>query len=60
MAHTCCYMNGRYPLGAILDNNWDKPILEMKTRNTQKIADTIELWLFEILINWENRISTHL
>jgi len=53
-------MNGRYHLAAILDNNWDKPILEMKTRNTQKIADTIELWLFEILINWENRISTHL
>lgn len=52
--------NGCYHLAAILDNNWDKPILEMKTRSTQKVADTIELWLFETLLNWENRISTHL
>lgn len=48
--------NGCYRLVAILDNNWNKPILKMKTRNTQKVVDTIELWLFETLINWENRI----
>lgn len=48
--------NGCYRLVAILDNNWNKPILKMKTRSTQKVVDTIELWLFETLINWENRI----
>ena len=45
-----------YHLTAILDNNWNKPILEMKTRSTQKVADTIELWLFELLANWENSV----
>lgn len=49
-------MNSRYHLVAILDNNWNKPILEIKTRSTQKVVDTIELWLFETLINWENWI----
>ncbi|MDE6231735.1 MAG: hypothetical protein K2M60_00095 [Lachnospiraceae bacterium] len=49
-------VKGHYHLVAILDNNWNKPILEMKTRSTQKVVDTIELWLFETLINWENRI----
>lgn len=53
-------INGHYHLTAILDNNWNKPILKMKTRSTQKVADTIELWLFETLLNWENRISIHL
>lgn len=48
--------NGCYRLVAILDNNWNKPILKMKTRSTQKVVDTIELWLFETLVNWENRI----
>ncbi len=44
---------GCYKLVAILDNNWNQPILEMKTRSTQEVADTIELWLFETLMNWE-------
>ena len=48
--------NGGYHLVAILDNNWNEPILEMRTRSTQKVVDTIELWLFETLKNWENRI----
>lgn len=48
--------NGSYHLVAILDNDWNEPILEMRTRSTQKVVDTIELWLFETLKNWENRI----
>lgn len=48
-------IKGCYYLVAILDNDWNQPILEMKTRSTQKVVDTIELWLFETLVNWENR-----
>jgi len=40
---------GQYRLVAVLDDNWSKPILEMRTRSTQKVADTIELWTFEML-----------
>jgi len=47
-------IKGCYYLVAILDKNWSKPILEMKTRSTQKVVDTIELWLFETLVNWES------
>ncbi len=43
-------IKGCYHLVAILDNNWNKPILEIKTRSTQEVVDTIELWLFETLI----------
>lgn len=45
-------MEGCYELTAILDNDWNAPILEMKTRSTQEVADTIELWTFETLKNW--------
>ena len=45
--------DGEYCLVAILDNNWDCPILEKRTRSTQEIADTIELWLFETLSDWK-------
>ncbi len=40
-------MKGNYRLIAILDNDWSNPILELKTRSTQEVADTIEQWVFE-------------
>ncbi len=47
---------GCYHLAAVLDNHWEEPILEMKTRCTQEVVDTMELWLFETFANWENRL----
>ncbi len=40
-------IKGNYRLIAILDNDWSNPILELKTRSTQEVADTIEQWVFE-------------
>ncbi|MCI9052710.1 MAG: hypothetical protein HFI05_12465 [Lachnospiraceae bacterium] len=40
-------VKGHYYLIAILDDDWNNPILELKTRNTQEVADTIEQWSFE-------------
>ena len=49
-------IKGCYHLMAVLDNDWNQPLLEMQTRSTQKVADTIELWTFEALADWQNRI----
>lgn len=46
-------VNGNYRLVAILDDNWSEPILEMETRSTKEVADTMELWMFETFVNWE-------
>ena len=39
---------------AILDDHWNKPILELKTRSTQEVGDTMELWMFETFADWKN------
>lgn len=39
--------NGTYHLYAILDDDWNSPILECKTRSTQKVVETMEMWMFE-------------
>lgn len=33
----------------ILNDDWENPVLEMETRSTQEIADTMELWMFETI-----------
>lgn len=38
---------GAYHLYAILDNDWNTPILEFKTRSTQEVVETMEKWMFE-------------
>lgn len=40
-------VHGQYALSAILDDDWDNPVLTAKTRSTREIADTMELWMFE-------------
>ncbi|MCI9513123.1 MAG: hypothetical protein HFF61_02165 [Oscillospiraceae bacterium] len=40
---------GAYRLEAILDDNWENPILECTSRSTREIVETMEYWLFECL-----------
>lgn len=47
-------IKGSYRLVAILDDHWNKPILELKTRSTQEVVDTMELWMFETFADWKN------
>ena len=47
-------IKGSYRLVAILDDHWNKPILELKTRSTQEVGDTMELWMFETFADWKN------
>lgn len=46
-------INGNYYLIAVLDDDWQNPICELKTRSTQEVIDTIELWMFERFADWE-------
>lgn len=39
--------NGTYHLYAILDDDWNSPILECKTRSIQEVVETMEMWMFE-------------
>ena len=47
---------GRYRLVAILDRDWSRPVLEMETRSTREVVDRMELWLFETLADWKDRL----
>lgn len=38
--------NGSFKLQAILDENWENPLLEFSSRNKDKIVETLEQWLF--------------
>ncbi len=40
---------GHYDLSAILDDDWENPVLTARTRSTQEIADIMESWMFEKL-----------
>lgn len=40
-------IKGFYHLYAILDNDWDTPIFELKTRSTQEVVEIMEKWMFE-------------
>lgn len=44
---------GAYGLVAILDDNWQDPILEFTSRSTQAVAETMETWLFQVLPYYE-------
>ena len=37
---------GAYRLEAILDNNWNDPLLSLTTRSTREVTETMERWLF--------------
>lgn len=41
---------GKYRLLAILNDNWEQPLLEFSSRSKKKIAEMIELWLFQELM----------
>ncbi|MDE7477605.1 MAG: hypothetical protein K2M91_06605, partial [Lachnospiraceae bacterium] len=41
--------NGAYRLVAVLDDNFQNPILECTSRSTQEIVDTMEYWMFECI-----------
>ncbi len=38
---------GAYRLFAVLDHNWEEPILEYTSRSTREIVDIIEFWLYQ-------------
>lgn len=38
---------GAYRLLAVLDHNWEEPILEYTSRSTREIVDIIEFWLYQ-------------
>lgn len=40
---------GAYGLVAILNDDWEDPILAFTSRSTQEIVETIEYWLFECI-----------
>lgn len=44
-------VKGHYYLAAILDDDWNNPVLAVETRSTQEIADTMELWMFNTFTN---------
>lgn len=37
---------GAYTLLAILDHNWEEPLLQYRSRCTQEVVDQLEEWLF--------------
>ncbi len=39
-------INGSFKAVAIVDKNWERPILEYSTRSKKKIVEVIEKWLF--------------
>lgn len=41
--------HGTYRLVAVLNDDFQNPILEFTSRSTQEIVDTMEYWLFECL-----------
>ena len=41
--------DGAYRLVAILNDDWENPILEFMSRRTCKVVETIEYWLFECI-----------
>lgn len=38
--------NGSFKLQAILDDNWENPLLEFSSRSKDEIVQTLEKWLF--------------
>lgn len=38
--------DGNFRLQAILDENWENPLLEFSSRNKDEIVQTLEKWLF--------------
>ncbi len=40
--------SGNFRLVAILNNNWEFPLLQFTSRSKKEILETLEYWLFEI------------
>ena len=40
--------SGNFRLVAILNNNWEFPLLQFKSRSKKEIVETLEYWLFGI------------
>ena len=41
---------GAYTLQAILNDDWEAPLLEMRTRSSREAADALERWLFQVFM----------
>lgn len=46
-------VNGSFRLIALLNHNWDEPLLEFSSRNKDEIVQTLEHWLFDELMSNE-------
>ncbi|NDO46653.1 hypothetical protein [Clostridium sp. MD294] len=43
--------SGHFQLVAILNSNWEFPLLQFTSRSKKEIVETLEYWLFEIFCN---------
>lgn len=46
-------VNGSFRLIALLNHNWEEPLLEFSSRNKDEIVQTLEHWLFDELMSNE-------
>lgn len=42
---------GAYTLAAVLNENWEEPLLEFSARSTREVVETMEFWLFQYFSN---------
>lgn len=38
--------SGSFRLAAVLDNDWEHPLLTFSSRSRKEVVDTLEMWLF--------------